>query len=67
MEIHVKDSLKIVEIWLTRAEQDDASLRASFRPLFEAYKEKKYKVVIFKSGSGDLLYNTAGLLLHNRK
>ena len=67
MEIHVKDSLKIVEIWLTRAEQDDASLCASFQPLFEVYKAKKYKVAVFESGSGDLLYNTAGLLLHNKK
>jgi len=67
MEIQVKDSLKIVEIWLTRAEQDDPSLRASLAPIFEVYKEKKYKVAVFHSGPGDLLYNTAGLLLHNRK
>ena len=67
MEIHVKDSLKIVEIWLTCAEQDDASLRKSLQPLFDEYKQKKYKVAVFESGSGDLLYNTAGLLLHNKK
>ena len=67
MEICVKDSQRIVEIWLTNAEQGDASLRESFRPLFEAYKQRKYKVAIFQSGRGDLLDNTAGLLLHNRE
>ena len=67
MEVCVKDSLKIVEIWMTNAEQGDAALRKSFQPIFEVCKQKKYKVAVFRSGHGDLLYNTAGLLLHNRK
>ena len=67
MEIHVEHPQKIVEIWLTNAEQDDAALRESFKPLFEEYKQKKYKVAVFQSGCGDLAYDTAGLLLHNRK
>jgi len=66
MEICVKDSLKIVEVWLTNVEQGDAALRKSLQPLFDEYKQKKYKVAVFESGRGDLLYNTAGLLLHNR-
>ena len=66
MEICVKDSLKIVEIWMTNAEQGNAVLRKSLRPLFDEYKQKKYKVAVFESGRDDLLYNTAGLLLHNR-
>ena len=67
MEVCVKDSLKIVEIWLTNAEQCTAALRESLQPLFDEYKQKKYKVAVFESGQDDLLYNTAGLLLHNRK
>ena len=66
MEICVKDSLKIVEIWLTNVEQGDAALRVSLQPLFDEYKQKKYKVAVFESGHGNLVYNTAGLLLHNR-
>ena len=67
MELQVKDSLKLVEIWLTRAERENASLRESFQPLFDGYSQKKYKVAVFLSGHGDLFYNTTGLLLHNRK
>jgi len=67
MEVCVKDSLKIVEIWLTNTEQSDAALRKSLQPLYEEYKPKKYKVAVFKSGSGNLLDKTTGLLLHNRK
>ena len=66
MEVCVKDSLKIVEIWITNAEQGNAALRESLQPLFNEYKQKKYKVAVFESGWDDLLYNTAGLLLHNR-
>jgi len=66
MEICVKDSLKIVEIWLTNAEQGNAALRKSLQPLFDEYKQKKYKVAVFESGHGDLVDATAGLLLHNR-
>ena len=66
MEIHVKDSLKIVEIWLTNAEKDDKLVNESIKPIFEEYKKKKYKVAVFKSGNSDLVDNTAGLLLHNR-
>ena len=67
MEICVRDSLKIVEIWLTNSEQGDAVLRQSLQPMYEKYKQKKYKVAVFESGNGDLFDKTAGLLLHNRK
>ena len=66
MEICVKDSQKIIEIWLTNTEQEDALLRTSLKPLYMKYKQEKYKVAVFQSGRSDLLYNTAGLLLHNR-
>ena len=67
MELYIKDSLKIVEIWLTNTEKANVSLRESFKPLFKEYQQKKYKVVVFQSGQGDLLYDTAVLLLHNKK
>jgi len=67
MEICVKDSLKIVEIWLTNADQRGMSPRESFRMLFEEYKLMKFNVAVFNSGRGDLFDSTAGLLLFNRK
>ena len=67
MEVCVKDSDKIVEVWLTNCEKNDTSLRQSLKPLYEKYKRKKYKIAVFESGNGDLFDSTAGLLLHNRK
>ena len=67
MEICVKDSDKIVEIWLTNVEKNDTMLRQSLHPLYDKYKQKNYKVAVFESGHGDLFENTAGLILHNKK
>jgi len=67
MEIIVDDNKKRVEIWLTRAERDDAALRESIKPLFTKYRSMKYLVAVFSSGEQDLFSNTRDLLLHNRE
>jgi len=67
MDIVVADDKKRVEIWLTRAERDDADLRESLKPLFVKYKNMKYLVVVYSSGEGDLFANTRDLLLHNKE
>ena len=66
MEIQVNDSDKIVEIWLSNAEKEDVALRDSLKPIYSAYKIKKYKVAVFESGEADLFDGTRDLLLHNR-
>ena len=66
LEIQVKDSDKIVEIWLSNAEKEDVALRDSLKPMYIDYNMKKYKIAVFESGTGDLFDTTAGLLLHNR-
>ena len=60
----VHDDEKYVEIWLTNAEAQDTVLREGLKPLFKEYKQKKYRVVIFSSGKGDLLTLTKDLLKH---
>ena len=66
MKIYVKDDKKIVEIWLTNAEQQNKELRKSLEPLYAKYKQKKYKLAVFLSGSRDLFKQTEALLLHNQ-
>ena len=66
MEINVRDDDRIVEVWLTNREKTNERLRMSLQPLFDEYKDKKYKVALLQSGNGDLADYTAGLLLHNR-
>ena len=66
IELQVRDSEKIVEIWLTSAEKKDKQVQEMLRPVYANYKARKYKVAVFCSGQRDLLDCTAGLLLYNR-
>lgn len=66
MITNVRDDKKRVEIWLTREEGRDEALRESLKPLYAAYKQKKYLVVVFTSGEGSLAEYTSALLRHNR-
>ena len=66
MKMVVDENKKIVELWLTAAEQNDAALMESLTPLYGAWREKQYRPVVFRSGGRDQLDLTEGLLLHNR-
>ena len=61
----VHDDMKLVEIWLTKAESDDDVFRRKLEPIFAEYKKKKYRVAVFSSGKGDMLELTKDLLKHN--
>lgn len=67
MEINVRDSNKIVEVWLTQEEKQNANLRERLKPLYQEYKAKKYLVAVFESGERDLEELTGSLLGYNRK
>ena len=66
VEIRIKDSDKIVEIWLTNSEKSNLAIHSSLKLIYAAYRTKKYKIAVFQSGEGNLFENTDGLLLHNR-
>ena len=67
MEINVRDSDKIVEVWLTREEKQDLNLRERLKPLYQEYKAKKFLVAVFESGEQNLEELTGSLLVYNRK
>lgn len=67
LEINVRDSNQIVEIWLTREERQDINLREQLKPLYQEYKAKKFLVAVFESGEQDLEELTGSLLGYNRK
>jgi hypothetical protein len=58
--------MKIIEIWLTNAEQKDDNIQESLKPIYAKCKQEKYKVAVFLSGTKDLFTQTESLLLHNR-
>ena len=67
MKIRVRDDCRIVEVWLTREEQEDETLRKSLKQLYQRYREQKYLVGVFLSGEEDLYGLTLDLLRSNRK
>lgn len=67
MEIHVRDESRIVEVWLTKAEQQDEEVRERLKPLYQAYKRKHYLVAVFQSGEQNLADVTSDLLCYNRR
>ena len=67
MKININESERIAEVWLTNSEKYNPILQEILKPLYKDYKEKKYKIALFYSGKGDLIDNTAGLLLHNKR
>ena len=67
MEVRVHDDMKLVEIWLTRQEQDDDALRERLQAMYRDYTARKYMVAQFQSGTANLYAVTRDLLLFNRK
>ena len=67
MEVHVRDDMKLVTVWLTCAEREDTAIREQLKALYADYKAKKYMVAQFHSGTEDLYHNTRDLLRFNRK
>lgn len=67
MRMEVRDQSKIVELWLTRAERDDPTVRESLKPIYEQYRNQKYLMAVFLSGEADLYQQTLDLLLYNRR
>lgn len=66
MKVEVNERFKFACVWLTNEEKDDEQVREKLLPLMAEYKAKKYKFVIYESGSRDLLEQTKGLLSHNK-
>ena len=54
----MRDDMKLVTVWLTRAEQEDLALRERLKEVYAEYKAKKYMVAQFHSGTEDLYEGT---------
>jgi len=66
VEIISHEDKKIVEVWMTNAEQEDGSVKARLSLLLAKYKNDGYTVAVFKSGKKDLFQCTSDLLRHNQ-
>ena len=67
MRMEIRDQNKIVELWLTREEKEDAAFQESLKPIYQQYKAQNYLVAVFLSGEADLYQQTRDLLLYNQR
>lgn len=67
MEQIIYKEEKLVEYWLTNVEKEDTALQQHIQNECQNWKEQKYKVVIFYSGTTDLLAATKPLISYNLK
>ena len=67
MQIDVHEDKKLVCVWLANDEAADAATEERLKLLYEKYKQKKYTVVVYRSGNQDLGDLTGALLRYNRK
>ena len=66
MELNVYHDRKLVEIWLTSAEQADEALQRRLKSLYKSYKSQKFLIAVLISGNASLEDCTIGLLRHNQ-
>lgn len=62
MEVEVLEDKKLVVAWLRKDEE-----KAVSQPIIDQYRGSSYRVVVFRSGKGDLVAQTGELLRHNKE
>lgn len=67
MEIKIDARNKLVEVWQTHADQNDAALQAQLKSMYADWKKQKFLVAVFRSGREDLYTNTRDLLAYNKR
>ena len=67
MRIYTDEKERLLAIWLSAEENDDAAVMEALHPVIAQYKSMKYQPVIYRSGDGNLQENTAALQRHTRR
>ena len=67
MFIRYDDAARVAEVWLSRADQQASDIQKKLDRFCAEQKSRKYKVVIFESGTKDLVEATKELLYFNSR
>ena len=67
MEIERNEEKKIISVWLTKAESQDQDLQHRLKAMYPKWKQEKYLVAVYHSGTEDLFESTLALLAYNKK
>ena len=63
----MRENEKVIEVWLTRQEQEDPERKQQLKEIYRMAKEKRCLVAVFLSGREELGELTSALLRHNRE
>ena len=66
MDIEIKNTEKLVLIWASNAEQQHHNFSTQVHNLCRDYQTRKFRVILMRSGSADLLENSHHLLQANQ-
>lgn len=67
MQLEVNDEFRFVSIWLTNEEEMERDQYIQeLQEQIDDYRARKYKFVVYYSGTGNLLQLTGDLLSHNK-
>ncbi len=66
METSINEKSKVMEIWMTGADQRDEACAAQVKSLIKIWHGRGYMPVVYKSGTENLLEMTSALLKSNR-
>lgn len=67
MEIEKHSDKKLISVWLTNADQQDAVLLSWLKCQYPKWKSEGYLTAVYYSGKENLYENTLALLRHNRR
>lgn len=62
MQLNIDNEKRLVTVWLA----SDEDYAANAQPVIDQYRGTKYKVVVIRSGKGDLKESLIWLLRSNR-
>ena len=67
MTTNIDNKCKIVEVWLTKVEQQDAVLQQALNAQYAQWRRDGYRVAVYCSGNADLYSHTLQLLAYNKR
>lgn len=66
MSIEYNKEKELITVWLTNSDQQNPTVTKLIDDMREKYRNSKTKLVILKSGSGNLTVLTQSLFLRNK-
>lgn len=65
MKIDINDNSKIVALWFSNEENPKQNIPKDIEEEIEKYRNQKYRICMYQSGTDDIKKNLLNLLINN--